>query len=81
VTTLAALVDTGALFKVALYSLLAGVGLTAIFSFGIVGVAKADDLRRAGKNGAASAYVGLALVSAILVIAGVVQAIVVMTTK
>jgi hypothetical protein len=80
-TVLATLVDTDALLKVAFYALAGGLGLTVVFSFGIVGVAKADDLRREGKSQAAAAYIALAVVSAILVVAGVVQAIIIMTSK
>jgi len=81
VSVLAAIVDTGALLKVIMWSLLSGLGLTLVFSVGIVGVARTDDLRRAGRGGAATGYVVLAVVSALVVVAGVVEAIVVMTTK
>lgn len=78
---LGTIVDTHALFKVVVWSLATGVGLTFVFSLGIVGVARADDMRRAGNNGAATGYVVLAVVSGLVVLAAVVEAIVVMTTK
>jgi hypothetical protein len=79
--SLAAVVDTDALLKVAFYSLTGALGLTVVFSLGIVGVAKADDLRREGRSQAAAGYIALAVLSAILVVAGVIEAIVIMTSK
>jgi hypothetical protein len=76
-----ALVDTDALFKVVLYALIAGVGMPAVFSLGILGISRADELRRSGHGRAARAYVALAILAALVVIAGVVEAIVVMTSK
>lgn len=78
---LASLVDTHALIRVILYALVAGVGVTAVFSFGIVGVARYDEIRRTGRRGSAAAYMALALTAAVIVIVVVVEAIVVMTKK
>lgn len=80
-TVLAAIIDTDSLLKVVLWSLITGVGLTFVFSLGIVGVARADDLRRSGRGSAATGYVVLAVVSGLVVLAAVVEAIIVMTTK
>jgi hypothetical protein len=76
---LATLVDWGALGKVVLYSFVAAVGATTVFSFGIVGLVRFDDRRRAGVG--AIAYAGLALVCGLIVAAVVVEAIVIMTRK
>jgi uncharacterized membrane protein len=76
---LAELVDTAALLKVVLYSLVAAVGVTTVFSFGIVGVTRYDERRRNGGGG--FAYLALAIVSALIVTAVVVEAIVIMTSK
>lgn len=78
---LAAIADTDSLLQVVIWSLLAGVGLTFVFSLGIVGVARADDLRRSGRSSAATGYVILAIVAGLLVLAAVVEAIIVMTSK
>jgi hypothetical protein len=77
--TLAMLVDWSALGKVVLYSFVAAVGATTVFSFGIVGLARFDDRRRDG--GGAAGYAALALVCGLIVAAVVVEAIIVMTRK
>ena len=55
------------------------VTVTAIFSFGIVGVVRYDGRRRTGSGGLQ--YLALALFSALLVAAAVVGAIIVMAKK
>ena len=76
---LATLVDWGALGKVVLYSFVAAVGVTTVFSFGIVGLARFDDRRRHGGGG--GGYLVLALLCGLIVLAVVVEAIVIMTSK
>lgn len=76
---LAELVDTNALLKVILYSLVSAVGVTAVLSFAIVGLARFDDRRRTGSGG--TAWLVLALVCALIIAAVVVEAIVVMAKK
>jgi hypothetical protein len=78
---LAALIDTHTLGKVILYSFVASVGGTAVFSFGIVGLARFDEVRRDGRRGSAAAYAALAAVCALIIVAVIVEAIVVMTRK
>jgi Na+/H+-dicarboxylate symporter len=56
-------VDAHLLWQVIWVSLLAGVGISALFSFVILGAARAGDARRAGRAGAASAYAALALLA------------------
>ena len=77
---LATLIDWGALGKVVLYSFIAAVGVTIVFSFGIVGLARFDERRRHG-GAAALGYAGLALACGLIVAAVVVEAIIVMTSK
>jgi hypothetical protein len=78
---LASLIDTNALWRVVVYAVIAGVGVTAVFSFGIVGIVRYDDVRRGARRGSAAAYALLAAIAAVIVIAVVVEAIVVMTRK
>ena len=77
--TLATLVDWGALGKVVVYSFVTAVGVTTVFSFGIVGLTRFDERRRDGGGGVG--YAGLALVCGLIVAAVVVEAIIVMTRK
>jgi hypothetical protein len=76
---LASLIDWGALGKVVLYSFVAAVGVTTVFSVGIVGLARFDEHRRNGGGGVG--YAALALLCGLIVAAVVVEAIVVMTNK
>lgn len=76
---IAALVDWGAVGKVVLYSLVSAVGLTTVFSFGIVGLTRFDERRRSGVGGVA--YAALAFACALIVAAVVVEAIIIMTKK
>jgi hypothetical protein len=78
-TVLATLVDWSALGKVVLYAFVAAVGVTTVFSVGIVGLARFDERRRGDGGGAG--YAALALLCGLIVAAVVVQAIVVMTNK
>ena len=77
---LASLVDWDTLGEVALYSFIGAVGLTTVFSIGIVGLARYDDRRRSGRGGGGR-YAALALVSSLIVLAFVVEAIVVMANN
>jgi hypothetical protein len=64
-------VDTGLLWQVIWVSLLAGVGISALFSLVILGSARAAEARRAGQGGAAAAYVAVAVVAFLLFAGGV----------
>ncbi|MDQ6746224.1 MAG: hypothetical protein M3Z27_09470 [Actinomycetota bacterium] len=61
-------VDTGALLKLLVTSLVAGVSVSVVFSLAILGAARSGDMRRAGRPGAAGAYAVLG--AAALVLAG-----------
>ena len=80
-TLLASIVDTHALWRVIVYALVAGVGMTIVFSFGIVGLTRFDEARRAHRGGPAAAWAALVAITAIIVVAVVIEAIVVMTRK
>jgi len=74
-------VDTGLLWQVIWVSLVAGVGISALFSLVILGGARAGDARRAGHRGAAAAYVALAAVAFLLFAGGVALGVQEMVTK
>jgi hypothetical protein len=78
---LASIVDWGALGKVVVYSFVAAVGMTMVFSFGIVGLTRFDDARRGTRAGNGTRYAVLAALCGLIVAAAVVEAIVVMTSK
>jgi hypothetical protein len=80
-TLLGTVVDWGALGKVVLYSFIAAVGITTVFSVGIVGMVRFDDRRRSGGGGGGIAYAVLAAVCALIVAGVVVEAIVIMAKK
>ena len=56
-------VDGHLLVQVVWVSLVAGVGISVLFSFVIVGAARAGDARRAGRAGAATVYAVLAVLA------------------
>ena len=64
-------VDGHLLFQVIWVSLLAGVGISVLFSLVILGSAKAGDARRAGHGGAAAAFFALAVIAFALFAVGV----------
>jgi hypothetical protein len=78
---LASLVDWGALGKLVLYSSIAAIGATTVFSFGIVGLTRFDDCRRGGRPGSGVGYAVLAALCGLIVLGVLVEAIVVMTSK
>jgi hypothetical protein len=78
---LATVVDWDALGKVVLYSFIATVGVSTVFSFGIVGLVRFDDARRGVRSGSGIGWIALAGLCGLIVAAVVVEAIVVMTSK
>jgi hypothetical protein len=74
-------VDTHLLWQVVWVSLLAGVGISALFSFVILGAARAGEARRAGRGGAAFAYAALGLTAFALFAVGVVFGVQAMVEK
>jgi hypothetical protein len=75
------IVDWSTLGKVALASLVSGVGIAIVFSLAIVGAARFADMRRDGRAIEAGAY-GILLALSLAVVAGaVVLGIVVMAKK
>jgi hypothetical protein len=64
-------VDGHLIWQVVYVSLLAGVGISALFSLVILGTVRAGDARRAGRGGAAVAYAALGLVAVALALVAV----------
>ena len=65
-------VDGQLLVQVVWVSLVAGLGISVLFSLVILGGAKAGDARRAGRGGVAAGYFVLAIVAFALFALGVV---------
>jgi hypothetical protein len=76
-----AAIDAGQLAEVVWVSLLAGVGVTAAFSFVVLGSARSSEARRAGNSGAATAYAALAITMFTLFAAGVIFGVHIMLSK
>lgn len=80
-TVAATIIDWGAIGKVVLASLVAGVGIPAVFALGVLGVTRSTDHRRERRGGVTMAYASLALVAAAIVAAAIVYGIVLMAHK
>jgi hypothetical protein len=78
---IASIVDTGDLVEVVWVSLVAGVGLTAVYGIAIFGGTRAMDLSRAGRSVQAALYGALGGVAFVTVLAAMVLGIVVMADK
>ena len=78
---IASIVDTKELLETIVYSSVAGVGITLIFSLGIYGSTRLADFSRDGRRFEASLAGALAVVAMLATIAALVVGIVVMTQK
>lgn len=78
---MATIVETKELIETVLASLIAGVGVTAVFSVAIWGGIRFVDLSRGGRSLAAGAAAALGALALALCVAAVVFGIVVMTSK
>jgi hypothetical protein len=76
-----AAIDFHALGQVVWVSLVAGVGVSVLFSLVIFGADKAGDARRAGQEGQALAYGTLAVVAMVVFSVAVVVGVIVMLRK
>ena len=77
----ATVVDWGALGRVVLYSLIAGIGVPAIYSLAVLGAARSTDAQRSHRNAAATAYAILALLGGAVCLAAIAYGIYSMTQK
>jgi hypothetical protein len=78
---LATVVDTEALVDTVLAAMVAGIGVTLIFSVAILGTAKFADLSRSGRTASAVAFGLLATVALVAFAAAIVFGILVMASK
>ena len=78
---IAAIVDGDALLQVVWVSLVAGIGLTLVFSLAIAAGARAGSARRAGAGGAALGWYALTGICCLLCAVAVVLGVAVMLSK
>jgi hypothetical protein len=81
VSAVATIVQTKDLIETVVYATVAGIGVTAIFSVAIWGVARFTDLSQEERRPAAAAAAGVAGVALLAVLATIVFGVVVMTSK
>lgn len=74
-------VDWGALGKVVLYSLVAGVGVPAVYALAVLGAARSTDPHRRRGGAASTAYALVALVGTALCVAAIALGVYVMAQK
>jgi hypothetical protein len=77
----AVIVETGDLVQTVIASVVAGVGITVVFSVAIWGTARFADLSRNERPLAAGAAAALAALAGVATLAGVAYGLVVMTSK
>jgi hypothetical protein len=78
---MSATIDAGQLFELVWVSLVAGVAVALVFGLIVLGLTRADDLRRAGSEAAAGAYLVLAAVAGLALAGGVIFGIHVIVAK
>jgi hypothetical protein len=71
----------GDILEVIVVSLVAGIGITAAYSFVVLGVGRSAEARRSGEGGTAVAFGALAAFFLIVFLGGFVFAIEIMLTK
>jgi hypothetical protein len=76
-----AAIDFHALFTVLWSSLLAGVGVTVLFSFVILGWSRASEASREGQKGQATAFMAMAVVALLVFVAAVALGVTIMLRK
>jgi len=78
---MAVVIETKELVQTIIASVIAGVGITVVFSLAILGVARFADLSREERSLAAGAAAALAALAALVTIAAVVFGVIVMSRK
>ena len=69
------------LLKMLYFSVLAGVGVSVIFSLAVFGLTRSSDMRRAGRATASTAYAALGVVALVLSAAAVVYGLILVAHK
>ena len=77
----AAIVETKELVETVIASLVAGVGITAAFSFLILGMTRFADLRRDERPVLATGAAALSIVALLVTVGGIALGIIAMTSK
>jgi hypothetical protein len=78
---IASIVDTHDLLEVIWVSIVAGIGLTAVYGVAIVGATRAADLGRRGETPGAVLFGALGIAAMLLVVAAIVFGIVTLSDK
>jgi len=76
-----AIVDWGKIGQLIWVSLVAGVGVTGVFSIVVVGTTRSGELRREGRGGAATVYGVLATIAGLVCLAAVAYGVYLVTKK
>ena len=77
----ASVIDWNALGKVVLYSLVAGLGVPAVYSIAVLGAARSTDAQRERRGGQATAYAILALVCGVACLGAIGYGVYLLTLK
>jgi len=78
---IAKLIDGHAAWQAIWTAAVSGVGITIVFSLGVLGATRSGEMRRDGRGTAAAAYGALTIVSVLAFCAAVVYGISVIVTK
>ena len=76
-----AAIEVGQLFEVVWASLIAGVGITTVFSLLVYSGARAGEARRDGNGGQAAVFVALTTLSLLAFVGGVVFGVIILLDK
>jgi hypothetical protein len=77
----AEIVDWGSLLEIVVVSLVAGVGLTAVFSIAVLGAVRSVDSARDGRRITAGAFGAITLVALAACLAAIVYGVAIMVAK
>ena len=77
---IAVIVEIEDLLQVVVVSLVAGIGVSALFAVGLYGATRSTDMRRAHRGGAATAYAAVGAVSFLGFLAVIVYGLVMMVS-
>jgi hypothetical protein len=77
----ASIVDWGALGKVVLYSLVAGLGVPAVYAVAVLGAARSTDAQRSKRGGQATAYALVALLCGVACLVAIGYGVYLLTQK